>query len=34
MRLTPVVYANNHVKNVKVNNDGGMFHQKTKNNNN
>lgn len=30
MRLAPEVYANNHVKNAKVNNDGGMFCQKQK----
>lgn len=30
MRLVCVVYANAHVKNVKVNNDGGMFYQKQK----
>lgn len=30
MRLAPEVYANNHVKNVKVSNDGGMFYQKQK----
>lgn len=34
MRLTLMVYADNHVKDVKVNNDGGMFHRKTKNSNN
>lgn len=30
MRLAPEVYANHHVKNVKVNDDGGMFYQKQK----
>lgn len=30
MRLAPEVYANNPVKNVKVNNDGGLFCQKQK----
>lgn len=31
-RLALVVYANNHVKNVKVNNDSGMLRKKTNNN--
>lgn len=30
MRFALVVCANNHVKYVKVNNDGGMFYQKQK----
>lgn len=30
MRLAPEVYANNPVKTVKVNNDGRMFCQKQK----